>query len=146
MSTMHRSQWFTLVLASVAAVVVASCILVLPHADDTSMFDEERYERELLDALNLDEDDETVVRGVVSRTTQECEHRREHCHFVLELDGLQVSVYYHFGTQGSCINSKAAYAGDQITKSAEVEVFSRYYQLGSITICDSTDYYIRTLR
>ena len=143
---MPRSQSFTLVLASVATVVAASCNLILPHTDDTSMFDEERYERELLDALDVNEDDETVVIGVVSQARLGCELGREHCHFVLELDGLQVSVYYHSGAQGSCVNSKAADAGDQITKGAEVEVFGRYYQLGSITICDSTDYYIRNLR
>ena len=146
MLAMSRSQSFTLVLASVATVVVASCNPVLPHADDTSMFDEERYERELLDALDLNEDDETVVIGVVSQAGLGCEFGREHCHFVLELDGLQISVYYHFGTQGSCVNSKAGDAGDQITKGEEVEVFGRYYQLGSITTCDSTDYYISNLR
>ncbi len=143
---MRRSQSLTLVLASVATVISASCNLTLPHADDTSMFDEERYERELLDALNLNENDETVVRGVVSQARLGCELGRENCHFILELDGLQVSVYYHFGTQDSCVNSRAADAGDQITKGEEVEVFGRYDQPGSITICDSTDYYIRTLR
>lgn len=95
--------------------------------------------------MNLNEDDETVVIGVDSRTTQVCEHGREHCQFVLELGGLPVSVYYHFGTRGSCENSKAADAGDQITKGDDVEVFGRYYQLGSMTICDSTNYHIRTL-
>ncbi len=146
MPGMLGSQRITLVLASVATVVAAACNLVLPHADDTSMFDEERYERELLDALDLNEDDETVIIGVVSQAGLGCELGRENCYFILELDGLQVSVYYHFGTRGSCVNSKAGDAGDQIKKGEEVEVFGRYYQLGSISICDSTDYYISNLR
>ncbi len=143
---MARSQSLTLLLASIATVIATACNLVLPNPDDTSMFDEERYERELLDALDLNEDDETVTTGVVSQAGLGCELGRENCHFILELDGLQISVHYHFGMQGTCINSKASDAGDQIKKGDEVEVFGRYYQLGSITICDSTDYFISNLQ
>ncbi|MEE9217103.1 MAG: hypothetical protein V3U32_06660, partial [Anaerolineales bacterium] len=107
---------------------------------------DERYQRQLAESLILNEDSETVVQGRVSHTGMGCESGQEYCHFVIQHAGLPISVYYLYSPEGeTCANEEAAQHAEEINNGDEVEVFAKYYEVGSLSTCDSADYFIRQL-
>ncbi len=72
-----------------------------------------------------------------------CENGQENCHFVLQYGGQPINVYYL--NSETCANDEAALRAAEIKNGEEVEVFGKYFDMGSISKCDSTDYYIRQL-
>jgi len=94
----------------------------------------------------LNEDSETVVKGRISHTGMGCGSGQENCHFVLQYGGWPINVYYSYSSEGeTCANEEAARHAEEINNGDEVEVFAKYYSVGSLSTCDSADYYIRQL-
>lgn len=135
-------------IALVAMIVGGACWLLLQLPDPDS---NESYQRALAESLTLNEDSETVVKGSVTLASRGCENGgpregREDCRFVLQFNGLPMYVYYLHSPEGaSCLNTKAAHQGSLVRNGDEVEVFGKYFDLGAVSTCDSTDYYIRRL-
>ena len=111
----------------------------------------ESHRRALAESLILNEDSETVIEGLVTHASRGCENGgpregQEDCRFVLQLNGLPIYVYYLYSPGGeSCLNTEAARQGSLVWNADTVEVFAKYYADGSLSTCDSADYYIRQL-
>ena len=146
---MSRSSLLRAALILLALVVAGGCWLLLQLPDRNPRPQE--YETQISQALILNEDSETVVRGRVFNASRGCENGgpregREDCLFVLQFNGLPLYVGYLYSPGGeSCLNSEAAHQGSLVRNGDEVEVFGEYYAVGSLSTCDSTDYYIRQL-
>lgn len=140
---MSRSSLLRAALILLALVVAGACWFLLQLQDpDLS----EIYQRELAESLILNEDSETVVEGLVILASRGCENGREDCRFVLKFNGLTIYVYYLYSPGGeSCLNTEAAHQGSLVRNGDKVEVFGEYYAVGSLSTCDSPDYYIRQL-
>jgi len=145
---MYRELPFIFKVAGYLSLFAAAsaCNFVLPHVDTDDMFNEQEYRRQLDEALDLNAAGETVIRGKVSDSLIGCERGEEYCHFILDANAVSISIYYSYGPKlGGCVNSNANEVGAQVTNGDEVEVFGDYYELGSISVCDSSKYYIRFL-
>ena len=141
----------------IAAVAIALVIMIVGGAcwflmqlPDRNLRPQ-KYETQISQALILNEDSETVVEGLVILASRGCENGgpregREDCRFVLQFNGLSVYVAYLYSPEGeSCLNTEAAHQGSLVRNRDEVEVFGEYYAVGSLSTCDSADYYIRQL-
>ncbi len=141
---MPRSSLLRGALILLALVVAGGCWLLL-QLPDPNLADE-RYQRQLAESLNLNEDSETVVQGRVSHTGMGCESGQEHCHFVIQHAGVPISIYYLYSPEAeTCANEEAAQHAEEINNGDEVEVFAKYYEVSSLSTCDSADYYVRQL-
>ncbi len=135
-----------LILLALVVAVAGWFLLQLPDPDT-----EESYQRALDESLILNEDSETVVEGLVTLASRGCENGgpregREDCRFVFQFNGLPIYVYYLYSPGGeSCLNTEAAHQGSLVRNGDEIEVFAKYYAVGSLSTCDSADYYIRQL-
>ena len=111
----------------------------------------QKYETQISQTLILNEDSETVVEGSVILASRGCENvgpreGGEDCRFVLQFNGLSIHVYYLYSPgRESCLNTEAAHLGSLVRNGDNVEVFGEYYAVGSLSTCDSADYYIRQL-
>ncbi len=129
---------------AIVVITVAGVYWVLFQIQDPDL--SEIYLRALDESLILNEDSETVVQGRVSHTGMGCGSGQENCHLVLQYGGWPINVYYLSSPEGeTCANEEAAQHAEEINNGDEVEVFARYYADGSLSTCDSTDYYIRQL-
>ena len=126
------------------ALIAAGACWLLSQLPDSDI--DESYRRALTETLILNEDSETVVQGRVSHTGIGCGSGRENCHFVLQHAGLPILVYYLYSPEGeTCANKEAAQHAEEINNGDEVKVFGKYFDLGGVSTCDSTDYYIQRL-
>ena len=146
----RRIMWIVAAaaIALVLTVVGCACWLLLQLPDPNT---EESYQRALDESLILNEDSEAIVEGLVSLASRGCENGgpregREDCRFVLQFNDLPIYVYYLYSPGGeSCLNTEAVHQGSLVRNGDEVEVFGEYYEVGSLSTCDSADYYIRQL-
>ncbi|GMR10987.1 MAG: hypothetical protein BMS9Abin28_1811 [Anaerolineae bacterium] len=139
---MSRSSLLGAALILLALVVAGACWFLLQLPDRFPQYDE--YGTQISQSVILNEDGETVVKGRVSHTGMGCGSGQENCHFVLHYGGWPINVYYLNSPEGeTCANEEAAQHAEEINNGDEVEVFARYYAVGSLSTCDSADYYIR---
>ncbi len=143
-------SWTLLVAAGGVAlfliVVLGSGCTLWPYdIDDPRPELRQRYEKQLKELLTINENGETIVKGEVTHTGQGCENAQQNCHFVLQFNDLPIYVYYRYTEHASCLNDGAVRQADLIRNGDVVEVFGKYYSVGSISTCDSLDYYIRKL-
>ncbi len=141
---MSRSSLLRAALILLALVVAVACWFLLQLPDRFPQYDD--YGTQISQSVILNEDSETVVKGRVSHTGMGCGSGRENCHFVLQHADLPILVYYLYRPEGeTCANEEAAQHAEEINNGDEVEVFAKYYSVGSLSTCDSADYYIRQL-
>lgn len=89
--------------------------------------------------------EEKVVRGLVFENNLGCE-RDILCYLSLRFNGEVIGVIYHHGMWPPCMNTEAARQGLELERGEEVEVFGKVVDnTGTLSTCDSSDYYIRKL-
>ena len=128
----------------VLVIVGGACWLLLQLPDRFPQYDD--YGNQISQSVILNEDSETVVQGRVSHTGMGCGSGQENCHLVLQYGGLPINVYYLYSPEGeTCANEEAAQHAEEINNGDEIEVFAKYYEVGSLSTRDSANYYIRQL-
>ncbi len=147
MTTLLRKSRALRILIALAAIAFAGLCWLLLQLPDPDIY--ESYERALAESVTLNEASETVVQGRVFNASRGCEiggprEGREDCRFILQYSGLSIYVYYLYSPGGeSCLNTEASRQGSLVWNAYKVEVFGKYYEPGSISTCDSPEYYIR---
>ena len=132
---------------ALAAMAFAGLCWLLLQLPDPNMGGS--YQTALAESVSLNEAGETVVHGRVFNASRGCEiggprEGREDCRFILQYKGLSIYVYYFYSPGGeSCLNTEASRQGSLVWNAYTVEVFGKYYGPGSISTCDSPDYYIQ---
>jgi hypothetical protein len=102
------------------------------------------YARQLEELIVEDEDGQTHVTGEVTHTGLGCDSGEQNCHFVIKFQGLSIYVFYLLSLTGEdCTNHGAVRVAETLRNGDPVEVFGKYFDTGSISTCDSPDYFIR---
>ena len=136
------------ILVVLAAIAFAGLCWLLMQLPDRNPRPQE-YETQISQSLILNEASETVVQGRVFNASRGCEiggprEGREDCRFILQYKGVSIYVYYFYSPGGeSCLNTEASRQGSLVWNAYTVKVFGKYYEPGSISTCDSPEYYIQ---
>lgn len=125
--------------------ISASCQFPILHVDDfTEVM--EAHETAVHSVLTISESGEVVADGTVNGVGFSCAGGQEQCHFVMGVNGVQISVYYFLNpNHAECSNTEAGEQALQIRNGDYVRVFGQYFGGGQISTCGDLDYYIEIL-
>jgi len=88
--------------------------------------------------------EEQIIRGIVTENDRRC--RTDFlCLLRIRVNGEEVVLIYHYGEWPPCINTNAISAGNVMEEGDEVEAYGQVLEGGSMTTCDSEDYYVKKL-
>ncbi len=90
-------------------------------------------------------DEEVVLRGFVTENRLGCRADAS-CSLFILVNGRKIKVTYEWGGEIEPCKNSASDQGFEIQEGDEVEVLGKVTHVGSISTCDSEDYYIRKLR
>ena len=90
-------------------------------------------------------DEEVVLRGLVTENRLGCKADAS-CSLFILVNGQKIVVIYEWGGEVEPCKNRASDQGFEAQEDDEVEVFGKVTPTGSISTCDSEDYYIRKLR
>ena len=90
-------------------------------------------------------DEEVVLRGFVTENRLGCKADAS-CSLFILVNGRKIKVTYEWGGEVEPCKNRASDQGFEAQEDDEVEVFGKVTPTGSISTCDSEDYYIRKLR